>query len=154
MSVVTPTSADSDHWETPREEWSFLLQHLPAGCSVWDPFVCEGRARVYLQDMGFTFAEDGEEEDFFNSDIPTGCTTIVTNPPWTLLEQIMPRLLSYDATLYLLVPAAVTRKQWWMKILRNERVDEFKTLNDPVHFIREGKQRGPCPFPCVWVKVN
>lgn len=144
----------SDDWETPASVWKDGCGFLPDVKKVWDPFYCNGRAKVYLEDLGYDVHHE-KDEDFFIVDVPEGIEAIVTNPPFTKLETAIPRLVSFNLPLVCLVPKALLTKVWFINEITKE--DEWgvrPTTYKFIHFIGPKGQQGPASFECVWLLVH
>ena len=108
----------TDDWETPKDEWEFITKSIPTTTVLYDPFVCNGRSKIYLEDLGYkvevgpTCPKETRTEtscdciDKFYKDIST-FDMILTNPPFSMLEKVIPKLLSYNKPMCLLMPEAI-----------------------------------------------
>lgn len=146
----------SDDWETPKEVWKDGLQYVPKHLAkkAWDPFFCKGRAKIYLEDLGFEEVHH-KQEDFFQTDLPENTSIIVTNPPFSILEKVFERILSFKVPTLMLVPKTILTKEWFMRCLHDNYYWDLRpTAKDYINFIGHKGVVGPAPFTCMWVLLN
>lgn len=118
---------DYDECYTPEEIWDDILPLLPRDRTLVDPFnggrFAEWGARHGLDARATT--------NFWSEDLPPGCV-VVSNPPYTLKEEIIIELLDRDVPFVLLVPVGIL----FMRAL--DRMPDFKLViwNRVHRFIR------------------
>jgi len=140
----------TDDWETPQYVWEALSAMLPLDDLLWDPFYCDGRSAVYWEDLGFEIYH--EFEDIFEVDTARG-QIVVTNPPFSKLESVLPKLQEFNLPTVLLLPKDVVTKKWFVDLYQ---FDDTLSKEAPtrIHFIREGKSGGAAGPECVFYFVN
>ena len=96
----------TDEWYTPESAIMPILQHLPCGSIVWCPFDKEESNFVkVLRENGYTVEcshIDNEDEDFFNYE-PFEWDIIVSNPPYSIRNDILKRVFSFGKPFALLM---------------------------------------------------
>jgi len=138
-----------DDWETPMHVWMELAQYLP-DVLLWDPFYCDGRASVYWEDLGWEIYH--ELEDIFDVQEPNG-QIVVTNPPFSKLENVLPKLHSFNLPTVLLIPKEVTTRKWFVDLYQFDETTS-KEAPDLIHFIQDGKMAEGSGPACVFYFVN
>lgn len=155
----------SNEWETPSEAWKMLAGWLHPTEILYDPFRGQyNRSQIYLQDLGFQVISSSRCVDMttngtcecMNAPIPTGVTTIVTNPPFSEIEETVAWFnklvdLAEIEKYCILLPVAVLKKKWFI-----DCVPKYKKL-EPRHrwnFIQDGVTCDYCPFDSCWVIVS
>lgn len=152
-----------DDWETPIEAWRELCHYLPKHAVLYDPFWCNGRSRIYLEDLGYKVAM---HRDIVNCDRTTHGTcdcmnievepfydVLVTNPPFSQLEHIIPWLANKRCPVVVLLPEAVVQKEWFLDAVKDCEMHTYAPKKR-INFINEGRQMFACKFDCVWVFLN
>lgn len=151
----------TDDWETPIEAWKVALKKVPRSATLWDPFVCEGRSQIYLQDLGFRVTPAAKCVDK-TSNGTCECMNLqtenlsfdilVTNPPFSQLESVVPWLLQFSKPLIFLVPVKVTTRTWFKTELEN--VPHWISEPTRIAFIHDGRQMPFVNFDSCWVYAN
>lgn len=155
----------SDHWETPAFVWHEILSDIDRKNVLWDPFYCSGRSQIYLEDLGFKViapkkrcpqSEKKETDCPCLIEIPE-CDMIVTNPPFSKLESVIPRILEIGKPSIVLMPVAAADTDWFSNV-----VDEYgaeclvEELPGHIGYIRDGILEPNCNFlSCVlYIRLN
>lgn len=157
---TTPNIITSDDWETPLWAWRAITRGIPKYCTLWDPFYCEGRSRIYLQDLGFTVAKTLQTCDMttngtcdcMNQADPQ-FDVLVTNPPFSQLESVVPWVIAKEKPSIVLMPEAATKKQWFLDLMQ---CCTWRIVypGNRIHFIQNGKYKEYASFDSVWVVLN
>lgn len=145
---------ESDNYETPIVVWRSLLPYVRDYTDVWDPFYCSGRSKVYWQDLGKVC--HSEQRDAFTSSKPVESCCIVTNPPFSILEQCVTWILEQDCVAFVLLPSEVLAKEWFHDALKKTKRSFY--LVPPTYalrggFIKDGKQLPRPKFTYCIVKL-
>ena len=141
---------DSDNWETPAYVWAALAPLMPQDDLLWDPFYCDGRSAVYWEDMGFDIYH--EFEDLFDVKDARG-EIVVTNPPFSKLESVLPRLQDFNLPTVLLLPKEVVTKQWFVDLYQFQDT-LTKEAPSGIKFIQDGKSGKAAGPECVFYFIN
>jgi len=86
---------------TPKTAWEAIKHIIPPDKVIWEPFYGDGKSGLYLKELGFQVIH--EPEDFFQhnrGDI------IVSNPPFSLIKDILPRLKEINKPFILILPSS------------------------------------------------
>lgn len=86
--------AKSDEWYTPRSAVEAIVPYLKNFKTIWCPFdTAESNYVKVLEEHGFnvihTHIDDGQ--DFFETIVPE-CDAIVSNPPYSVKDDVIERL--------------------------------------------------------------
>jgi len=108
------TFIKEDDYMTPKHAWEDIRQFIPTDKIIWEAFYGDGQSGTHLTEMGYDVIH--EPIDFFEEDRGE---VIVTNPPFSLAKQIMPRLLELDKPFILLMPSSKINTQY-MRIFKNK----------------------------------
>ena len=88
-----------DDYMTPFEAWEDIAHLIPRHV-IWEPFFGDGASGDHLRSLGFEVIH--EDVDFFDHDLGE---IIVTNPPFSTMKTIIPRLKQLDKPFILILPA-------------------------------------------------
>lgn len=96
----------TDEWYTPESAVRSILKYIPAGKIIWCPFDTEQSNFVkVLQECGYTveFSHiQNEDENFFNYE-PFEWDIIVSNPPYSIRNEILKRVFGFGKPFALLM---------------------------------------------------
>lgn len=147
----------SDNWETPMSAWRSVLRGVPRSLKLWDPFYCQGRSKIYLEDLGFKVCEQVrccDETTAGTCDCmnryPCDYDMMVTNPPFSILKSVFSWAAELNKPCLILVP---------VNFLVSEDFDPYAhkciyKSPERINFISNGVQVPFCPFDCTWVGMN
>ncbi len=149
-SFCTKTFIKHDDYMTPKHAWEDIKQYIPKDKVIYEPFYGDGKSGEYLTEMGFNVIH--EPIDFFKHDKGE---LIVSNPPFSLVKDIMPRLKELDKPFILLMPCS--------KICTSYMRENFKDKNiqiiiprKRIHFVKKINGKVPdgykssCNFDCFY----
>ena len=97
----TKTFIKHDDYMTPNSAWDAIKEYIPQDKVIWEAFYGDGKSGDYLKELGFNVIH--EPIDFFDSNEGD---IIVSNPPFSMVKQIMPRMLELDKPFILLMPCS------------------------------------------------
>lgn len=107
----TKTFKVHDDYMTPKTAWEAIRTIIPAGKEIWEPFYGDGNSGKYLRELGFTVIH--EQEDFFENNRGD---IVVSNPPFSLTEEVLSRLVTLDKPFILILPCSKIITQYVRKI--------------------------------------
>lgn len=147
---------ETDNYETPIAIWRSLLPALRSVSEIWDPFYCNGRSKIYWEDLGKIC--HSEQRDAFTSDVPgSGNCVIVTNPPFSIMERCLEWIVKQPCDAYVLLPLEVLHKEWFHHLITSNQVN-FNVMEPHAAlrngFIKEGKQLPRPRFHYVIVSLT
>ena len=90
-----------DDYMTPKHAWEAIKEFIPKDKVIWEAFYGDGESGNYLTELGYNVIH--EEVNFFENDLGD---IIVSNPPFSLVKDIMPRLDELDKPFILLMPSS------------------------------------------------
>ncbi len=111
-----------DDYFTPKYVWEDIKDYIPTDKVIWEAFYGDGESGKYLTDLGFNTIH--EPVDFFLNNLGQ---IIVSNPPFTLIPQILKRLHELNKPFILLMPSSKINTQYFRKLFCNNA--------DPVQII-------------------
>jgi len=97
----TKTFIKHDDYMTPKHAWESIQEYIPKDKVIWEAFYGDGQSGTHLTEMGYDVIH--EQIDFFEENRGD---IIVSNPPFSLVKDIMPRLQELDKPFILLMPSA------------------------------------------------
>tara|TARA_R100000231_G_scaffold73833_3_gene57830 strand:- start:353 stop:853 length:501 start_codon:yes stop_codon:yes gene_type:complete len=111
-----------DDYFTPKYVWEDIKEYIPSDKLIWEAFYGDGESGKYLTELGFNTIH--EPIDFFENNLGE---IIVSNPPFTLIPQILKRLHELNKPFILLMPSSKINTQYFRKLFCNN--------DDPVQII-------------------
>lgn len=146
----TETFLKNDDYMTPKSAWENIKQFIPKDKVIWEAFYGNGDSGKYLNELGFTNVIH-KEVDFFNHDLGD---IIISNPPFSLVKKIMPRLAQLDKPFMLIMPASkicttYMRDNFMDKlqiIIPRKRIQFIKLIDGKV----PEKYKSDCNFDCFY----
>jgi len=114
-SFHTKTFELHDDYMTPKYAWDNIKQYIPRDKIIWEAFFGNGKSGIYLQELGFNVIH--EKIDFFENNKGD---IIVSNPPFSLVKEIMPRLKELDKPFILLMPSSKINTQYMRENFKNK----------------------------------
>lgn len=154
-SFHTKTFQKHDDYMTPLSAWNAINHFLPTGKIIWEPFFGDGTSGKNLMKLGHRVVH--QKKDFFKYE--PEYDLIVTNPPYSLVKDIMPRLLELDKPFVLLMPSSkITTnymRDWSHKglqiIIPRKRIQFIKcTVNRFGRIEPNPVQDNKCNFDCFY----
>jgi hypothetical protein len=114
-SFHTKTFIKHDDYMTPKYAWDNIKQYIPRDKIIWEAFYGDGSSGKNLSELGFNVIH--EEIDFFQNNKGD---VIVSNPPFSLVKDIMPRLKELDKPFILLMPSSKINTQYMRENFKNK----------------------------------
>jgi len=111
-----------DDYFTPKYVWEDIKEYIPTDKVLWEAFYGDGESGNYLTELGFNTIH--EPIDFFENNLGE---IIVSNPPFTLIPQILKRLHELNKPFILLMPSSKINTQYFRKLFCNN--------DDPIQII-------------------
>ena len=138
-----------DDYMTPKSAWEAIQQFIPKDKVIWECFYGNGSSGVYLTELGCNVIH--EDIDFFENDKGE---IIVSNPPFTLVKQVLKRLLELDKPFIMILPSSKINtsyfREWKDKhiqiIIPRKRIQFVKLVDGKV----PEKQKKACNFDCFY----
>lgn len=149
----------TDEWYTPECAVMSLVKELPIGKIIWCPFdTKESNFVKVLQECGYVveFSHiENDDEDFFNYE-PYEWDIIVSNPPYSIRNDILRRAFSFKKPFALLMNTngLFDSKERWDLFSKNNF--SLFYLKGRVNYMREyGKvEKSSPPFQSAYITSN
>ena len=147
----TKTFTKHDDYMTPKSAWENIKQYIPK-VEIWEAFYGDGESGKYLTELGFNTIH--EDIDFFENDKGE---IICSNPPFTLIPQVLERLVQLNKPFILIMPSSKINTQYFRKLFSN--IDDPIQIIIPkkrIHFLKlvDGKVpenwKNACNFDCFY----
>lgn len=90
----------NNEFMTPKVAWENIKQYIPKDKVIWEAFRGDGSSAKNLMDLSFNVIST--DEDFFDCNYGD---VIVTNPPFSKIKEVMPRLMEIDKPFILIMPS-------------------------------------------------
>ena len=143
----TKTFLKHDDYMTPKYAWENIQQYIPKDKIIWEAFYGDGKSGQDLSDLGFNVIH--EQIDFFDNNKGD---IIVSNPPFSLAKQIMPRLKELDKPFILIMPSAKLNTSYIRENYKNtENKLQIIIPRKRIQFIKNGIDlQNKCNFDCFY----
>jgi hypothetical protein len=143
MDFSTKSFIRHDDYMTPKSAWENIKEYIPKDKVIWESFFGDGESGSHLQELGFEVIH--KEVDFFENNLGE---IIVSNPPFSLVKKIMPRLLELDKPFILLMPVSKIATQYF-KPFKNKI--QVIVPDKRINFIKNGIEKtSNCNFDCFY----
>ena len=138
-----------DDYMTPFSAWANINQYLPKDRVVWEAFYGDGESGKDLQKLGCMVIH--EDIDFFTE---SRGEVIVSNPPFSLCNKIMPRLKQLGKPFILIMPTAKLTTCYFRDNFKDENI-QIIIPRKRINFIKlvDGKvvdSKNACNFDCFY----
>ncbi len=132
-----------DDYMTPKSAWESIKDYIPKDKVIWEAFYGDGSSGSILTELGFNVIH--EKIDFFESDKGE---IIVSNPPFSLVKKIVPRLIELDKPFILLMPVSKIATQYFKPFKNNIQII---IPEKRIQFIKDGNElKNKCSFDCFY----
>ena len=145
------TFRNHDDYMTPKSAWENIKQYIPQDKVIWEAFFGDGESGKYLTELGFNIIH--EDIDFFENDKGE---IVVSNPPFTLIPDILIRLKELDKPFIMIMPSSKINTQYFRKLFNNDtpiqiiiprkRIQFSKQINGVI----DPNQKNACNFDCFY----
>lgn len=141
-----------DDYDTPLYIWEMLLDYLDLGKDtiIYDPFYNNGIAKTYLAKLGYNNVIH-EKEDFFQNYDKYNYDIIISNPPYSIKQNILKVLYKIDRPFVLIVPTAIISKLYLKNIFKDD-IDKVQYIipNRRLQFEVNGYNQRRTPFDTIF----
>ena len=147
----TKTFSKHDDYMTPKSAWENIKQYIPQDKVIWEAFYGDGESGKDLTELGFNTIH--EDIDFFNNDKGN---IVVSNPPFTLIPDILIRLKDLDKPFILIMPAGKIFTQYFRKLFSNDTPIQLIIPRKRIQFSKQidgvidPNQKNACNFDCFY----
>ena len=132
-----------DDYMTPKTAWEAIIEYIPEHSEIWEAFYGDGESGNHLTELGFNTIH--EPIDFFDNDRGE---MIVSNPPFSIVKDIIPRLVELDKPFILLMPVSKIATQYFRPFKNKIQII---IPEKRIQFIKNGDDMaGNCSFDCFY----
>ena len=156
MKMDKVAGSGNDEFYTPRYAVEPILKYIPKASKIWCPFdTLDSLFVKILRDLGFEVVNSHIEygTDFCNCEIPD-CTHIISNPPYSLKNEVFERLFEIKKPFAMLVGVVgLFESQKRFEMFRDNQF-EIMYLNRRVSYFKDYLDEKPAlnpPFSSVYL---
>lgn len=146
----TKTFEKHDDYMTPKSAWEAIKHLIPKDKVIWEPFYGDGRSGQILREVGFEVIH--QDEDFFENNHGD---IIVSNPPFTMIPQVLERLVKLGKPFVLIMPAPKLFTQYVRKLFGEDHL-QIVIPRKRIQFVKmvDGEvpkdYKSKCNFDCFY----
>jgi len=142
-----------DDFDTPLYVWKMLLDYLDLGKNtiIYEPFYNNSKSKTYLGKIGYNNVIH-ENEDFFENYDKYKYDIILSNPPYSIKQNILKVLYKIDKPFVLIVPTAIISKLYVKNIFKDDiNKIQFIIPNRRLQFEVNGYNQKRTPFDTLFM---
>jgi len=142
-----------DDYTTPLYVWKMLLDYLDLGKNtiIYEPFYNNSKSKTYLGKLGYDNVIH-ENEDFFENYDKYEYDIILSNPPYSIKQNILKVLYKIDKPFVLIVPTAIISKLYVKNIFKDDiNKIQFIIPNRRLQFEVNGYNQKRTPFDTLFM---
>jgi len=147
----TKTFIKHDDYMTPKYAWENIAMFIPKDKIIWEAFYGDGVSGNYLKELGFNVIH--EQVDFFENNLGE---IIISNPPFSKVRDIMPRLKELNKPFILIMPSSKIFTSYMRENFKNDNNLQIIIPRKRIHFIKNINGEKPenykscCNFDCFY----
>lgn len=156
MKMDKVAGSGNDEFYTPKYAVEPILKYIPTGSKIWCPFdTLDSLFVKILRDLCFEVVNSHIEygTDFFTCEVPE-CTHIISNPPYSLKNEVFERLFEIKKPFAMLVGVVgLFESQKRFEMFRDNPF-EIMYLNRRVSYFKDYLDEKPAlnpPFSSVYL---
>ena len=160
MKMGKVAGSGNDEFYTPRYAIRPILKYLKPNSIVWCPFDTEDSLfKELLENEGHTviLSHIGDGGDFFELEIPKSVDYIISNPPYSLKNEVFENLFSRGTPFAMLVGVVgLFESQKRFEMFRDNKF-EVMYMNRRVSYFKSYEDQKPAlnpPFSSVYLCSN
>lgn len=116
---------------TPKYAWEDIKEYIPKDKVIWECFYGSGDSGKYLTELGFNTIH--KEIDFFKNNEGE---VLVSNPPFTIIPQILERLVELGKPFIMIMPVSKMSTQYYRKTFKNIELPQIIIPKKRIQFIK------------------
>ena len=120
-----------DDYMTPKYAWEDIKEYIPKDKVIWECFYGSGDSGKYLTELGFNTIH--KEIDFFKNNEGE---VLVSNPPFTIIPQILERLVELGKPFIMIMPVSKMSTQYYRKTFKNIELPQIIIPKKRIQFIK------------------
>ena len=136
----------NDNYYTPREAWEDISHLIPPNKIIYEGFVGSSSSGLYLDDILPNQVIYDKEVDFFKNNFHYDI--LVSNPPFSLVKQILKHLKQLNKSFILLLPVSRICTQYMRCLFKDEL--QIIIPKKRINFIADDQRKKSCNFDCLW----
>jgi len=139
---------DNEHYFTPKSAWEDIKDYIPKDKVIWEAFYGDGRSGKYLEELGFEVIH--EPIDFFTHDEGE---IIVSNPPFSMFQKIMSRLIVLEKPFVLILPVSKMCYKYFRSFGKDNKEFQIMIPKKRIDFEYKGKdkiKKSSANFDCLY----
>jgi hypothetical protein len=151
--MATQMSED-DEWETPPATTLRMVELLPQGGAIWEPFCGPTLQSVNtLRETMHEVVYDAEQDFFALAAPPCEHVVVVTNPPFTRKIDAVERLCMWGVPFAMVLPVDAVNQVAFKKRVARLWGHDLQVVYPPakVHFMKNGMTPGRSPFHVIFL---
>jgi hypothetical protein len=139
---------------TPKVAWEAIQEYIPKDKQIWEAFYGDGTSGNHLLELGFKVIH--EPIDFFENDRGE---VVVSNPPFSLCNKILPRLKELNKPFILIMPSSKIYTKYLRESFHNEDI-QIIIPRKRIQFVKVvdgvATNTNSCNFDCFYYcwKIN
>ena len=156
MKMDKVAGSGNDEFYTPKYAIEPIIKYIPVGSKIWCPFdTLDSLFVKMLIDLGFEVVNSHINDgiDFFNCEVPD-CTHIISNPPYSLKNEVFERLFEIKKPFAMLVGVVgLFESQKRFEMFRDNKF-EIMYMNRRVSYFKDYADLKPAlnpPFSSVYL---
>jgi len=142
-----------DDYTTPLYIWKMLLDYLDLGKNtiIYEPFYNDSKSKTYLGKLGYNNVIH-ENENFFENYDKYKYDIILSNPPYSIKQNILKVLYKIDKPFVLIVPTAIISKLYIKNIFKDD-INKIQYIipNRRLQFEVNGYNQKRTPFDTLFM---
>lgn len=141
-----------DDYTTPLYVWKMLVEYLDLDKNtiIYEPFYSEGKSKEYLENLGYKNIIH-KCEDFFENYENYNFDIILSNPPYSIKQNILKILYKIDKPFVLIMPTAIISKLYVKNIFGNDTEKiQYIIPNRRMQFEKKGFNNKRTPFDTLF----
>lgn len=158
MKMDKVAASGNDEFYTPRYAIDPLLKYVDTSAKIWCPFdTSESLIVKAFAEHGnrVVYSHISEKQDFFDMNEP--CDIIISNPPYSMKNEVFERLFSLGKPFAMLVGVAGLFESERRFSMFESNKFEVMWLNRRVSYFKDYSDQKPSlnpPFSSVWLTSN
>ena len=158
MKLDIVANSGNNEFYTPLYAVKPLLKYIPTGARVWCPFDTDKSLIVSALDnhgcdVSYSHIHDEFKQDFFNM-VPRECDFIISNPPYSLKNEVFKKLFEIGTPFAMLVGVVGLFESEKRFSLFEKYPHEIMWMNKRIAYFKNYDDEKPSlnpPFSSVWL---
>ena len=105
---------ESDNYATDKIGWEIIKDYIPKDKILYAPFYCDGKQKIYFEEMGLNIIHEDKDFFTFNPDYEV----LIDNPPFSKMKDICIKLKEIDKPFIIVAFSKVILMKWFQKLFK------------------------------------